>query len=104
MRFRWLLTACLLIFLMILLTYTNSAHVLASGVGNDVQVDEQTRGILMEKYGLEPTEESQAQQHFLSGDWGMSFSHTSEVGALDKLMLAVPFSLWPAVWIFRMWV
>nr|WP_154957736.1 hypothetical protein [Paenibacillus xylanexedens] len=87
-----------------MLTYINSAHVAASSAGNDVQVDEQTRQMLMEKYGLEPTEESQAEQHFLSGDWGMSFSNTSEVDPLVKLMPVVPFWLLPAVWILRIWV
>ncbi len=85
-------------------TYINTAHVVASGVGNDVQVDEQTRQILMEKYGLEPTEESHAEQHLLSGDWGMSFSNTSEVDPLVKLVPVVPFWLLPAVWILRIWV
>nr|WP_154888253.1 hypothetical protein [Paenibacillus xylanexedens] len=103
MRFRWIHIVSSIVSLM-MLTYINSAHVAASGVGNDVKVDEQTRQILMEKYGLEPTEESQADQHFLSRDWGMSFSNTSEVDPLVKLMRVVPFWLLPAVWIFRIWV
>lgn len=93
-----------LVMSLMMLTYINSAQVAASSVGNDVEVDEQTRQMLMEKYGLEPTEESQAQQHFLSGNWGMSFSQPSDVETMDKLMLVVPFWLWPGVWIIRMWV
>ncbi|MBY0204442.1 hypothetical protein [Paenibacillus cucumis (ex Kampfer et al. 2016)] len=104
MRFRWIHIVCSIVSLMMILTYINSAHVAASGVGNDVQVDEQTRQMLMEKYGLEPTEESQAERHLLSGDWGMSFSNISEVDSLVKLMPVVPFWLLPAIWIFRIWV
>ncbi|WP_145331956.1 hypothetical protein [Paenibacillus xylanexedens] len=104
MRFRWVHIVCSMMSLMMFFTYINTAHVVASGVGNDVQVDEQTRQILMEKYGLEPTEESHAEQHLLSGDWGMSFSNTSEVDPLVKLVPVVPFWLLPAVWILRIWV
>ncbi|WP_434750303.1 hypothetical protein [Paenibacillus amylolyticus] len=100
MRFRWLR----IVGLMVILIYISSAQATANGVGNDVQVDEQTRQLLMQKYGLEPSKELQAQHDFLSGDWGMSFRSTSEAEPLDKLMQIVPFWLWPAVWIFRMWV
>ncbi|MGQ8873985.1 hypothetical protein [Paenibacillus sp. TSA_86.1] len=100
MRFRWLRIVGLMVFLM----YISNPQAIASGVGNNVQVDEQTRQLLMQKYGLEPSKEPQAQHDFFSGDWGMSFRSTSEAKPLDKLMLGVPFWLWPAVWIFRMWV
>ncbi|CAI6068155.1 hypothetical protein PAECIP112173_02066 [Paenibacillus sp. JJ-100] len=100
MRFRWLHIVCL----MMMLTCIYSPYVAASSMENDVQVDEQTRQLIMEKYGLEPPEESRAQHGFLSGDWGISFSHSSEIEPLDRLMQVVPFWLWPAVWIFQMWV
>lgn len=100
MRFRWLG----IIGLMVIFTYISSVQVTASEVVGELQVGEQTRQILMQKYGLEPAEESQAQQRLLSGDWGMSFRYNNVMEPLDKLMRIVPYGLWPAVWIFRMWV
>ncbi|MDM5276572.1 hypothetical protein QUF95_04240 [Paenibacillus silvae] len=100
MKFRWLR----IIGLTVILTYISSVEVTASAVEDELQVDEQTRQILMQKYGLEPPEEPQAEQHFLTGDWGMSFRYNSAIEPLDKLMQLIPFWLWPAVWIFRVWV
>ena len=55
----------LLMMSLMMLTYINSSHVAANSLGNDVEVDEQTRQLLMDKYGLEPNEEFKAKQHFL---------------------------------------
>ncbi|MBB6024172.1 hypothetical protein HNR77_005276 [Paenibacillus sp. JGP012] len=100
MRFGWLR----IIGLMMILMCISSVQVTASDVLNETLVDEQTRQILMQKYGLEPAEESQAQQRFLPRDWGMSFRYNDGMGELAQLMRIVPYWLWPAVWIFRMWV
>lgn len=50
MKFRWLR----IIGLTVILTYISSVEVTASAVEDELQVDEQTRQILMQKYGLEP--------------------------------------------------
>lgn len=100
MKFKWLR----IVGLMVILSYISSMQVTASEVTNEVQVDEQTRQILMQKYGLEPAEESSAQHDFFSGDWGISFHYGLEMEPLDKLLQIIPFWLWPAVWILRIGV
>ncbi|PQP80454.1 hypothetical protein C0Q44_27110 [Paenibacillus sp. PCH8] len=92
----------ILMFLMILM-YISSGPVTAHVVTNEVQVDEQTRQRLEETYNLDPPEESQTQQHFFSGDWGMSF-RTDPPDLFDRLVHVVPFSLRPLAWIFRIFV
>jgi ABC-type dipeptide/oligopeptide/nickel transport system permease component len=92
----------MLMFLMILM-YISSEPVTAYVVTNEVQVDEDTRELLEKKYGLDRPEEPKTQQHFFSGDWGMSF-RTEPPDSFDRLVHVVPFSLRPLAWIFRLFV
>lgn len=92
----------ILMFLMILM-YISSGPVTAYVVTNEVQVDEETRRLLEKKYGLERAQEPQTQQHFFSGDWGISFQN-GPPDSFDRLVHVVPFSLRPLAWIFRLFV
>ncbi|WP_339166512.1 hypothetical protein MKX75_19890 [Paenibacillus sp. FSL R5-0341] len=102
MNKRWIQIVGIVMFLMILM-YISSEPATAYDVTNEVQVDETTRQLLEKKYGLERPEEPKTQQHFFSGDWGMSF-RTEPTDSFDRLVHVVPFSLRPLAWIFRLFV
>lgn len=101
MNKRWVKIAWIPMFLMIQM-YISSESVTAYADMNEVQVDEDTRQILEQKYGLERPDELQTQP-FFSGDWGMSF-RTAPPDSFDRLVHVVPFSLRPLAWIFRLFV
>ncbi|WFR65325.1 hypothetical protein P9222_16040 [Paenibacillus amylolyticus] len=101
MNKRWIHIVGIGIFLMILM-YVGSEHVTAYDATIEVQVDEDTRQILEQKYGLEHRYERQTQP-FFSGDWGMSF-RTEPPDSWDRLVHVVSFSLRPLAWIFRLFV
>ncbi|WP_127550817.1 hypothetical protein [uncultured Paenibacillus sp.] len=98
----WIQIVGIVMFLMIQM-YISSQPATAYDVTNEVQVDEQTRQRLEKKYGLDRPEEPKTQQHFFSGDWGMSF-RTEPPDSFDRLVHVVPFSLRPLAWIFRLFV
>lgn len=98
----WIQKVGIVMFLMMLM-YISSEPATAYVVTNEVQVDEEIRQLIEKKYGLERPEEPKTQQHFFSGDWGMSF-RTEPPDSFDRLVHVVPFSLRPLAWIFRLFV
>lgn len=100
MNKRWIQIVGIVMFLMIQMYISSEA---ATAVTNEVQVVEETRQLLEKKYGLDRPEEPKTQQHFFSGDWGMSF-RTEPPDSFDRLVHVVPFSLRPLAWIFRLFV
>lgn len=98
----WIQIVGIVMFLMMLM-YISSEPATAYVVTNEVQVDEEIRQLIEKKYGLDRPEEPKTQQHFFSGDWGMSF-RTEPPDSFDRLVHVVPFSLRPLAWIFRLFV
>ncbi|WP_339283444.1 hypothetical protein [Paenibacillus sp. FSL R5-0486] len=98
----WIQKVGIVMFLMMLM-YISSEPATAYVVTNEVQVDEEIRQLIEKKYGLDRPEEPKTQQHFFSGDWGMSF-RTEPPDSFDRLVHVVPFSLRPLAWIFRLFV
>ncbi|MGC5773670.1 hypothetical protein [Paenibacillus pabuli] len=99
MNKRWIKMA----WVMVILMYITSFPVIAYAT-SEVQVDEQTRQRIEEKYNLERPHEPQMQEDLFSGDWGMSFRYNTEPDMFDRLMQIVPFSWWPLGWILRLFV
>lgn len=98
----WIQKVGIVMFLMMLM-YISAEPATAYVVTNEVQVDEEIRQLIEKKYGLDRPEEPKTQQHFFSGDWGMSF-RTEPPDSFDRLVHVVPFSLRPLAWIFRLFV
>ncbi|MEC0124036.1 hypothetical protein [Paenibacillus pabuli] len=99
MNRRWIKMA----WIMVILMYITSFPVIAYAT-SEVQVDEQTRQLLEEKYNLDRPEEPRMQDNLFSGDWGMSFRYNTELDAFDRLMQIVPFSWLPLAWVLRLFV